>query len=78
MGTLLQQDWAGGLAGGPQKVDIAKNGISSKPPGCTLNVSGCGTYLKYLTQKYSSHLTENTSYRITCQEVFKPHSNYMT
>ena len=69
MGALLQQDWAGGLAGGPQKVDIGKNGISCKPPGCTLNVSGCGTYLKYLIQKYPSHLTENTSHRITCQEL---------
>ena len=69
MGALLQQDWAGGLASGPQKVDIGKNGISCKPPGCTLNVSGCGTYPKYLIQKYPSHLTENTSDRITCQEL---------
>ena len=76
MGSLLQQqDWAGGLAGGPQKVDIGKNGISCKPPGCTLNVSGCGTYLKCLTQKYPSH--QKIPHTELLEELFKPQTNFM-
>ena len=75
MSTLLQQDWAGGLAGGPQKVDIGKNGISCKPPGCTLNVSGCGTYLKCLTQKYPSH--QKIPHTELLEELFKPQTNFM-